>query len=168
MGFESLFADDQDVRLISVVRSPDDCMHLLQTVAPDTVVVDYDMDGANGLCEELTNRWPAIPVFALSTVLGDVAVRAAIDAGVVGFVSKRSSADYIRQAVKNVADGQSVLDPTVTRSVISWVTGIQFNPAEVDDRLSGQELQVLRLVAQGESNKRIASRLGLRENTVNT
>jgi len=168
LGFEALFADDQDVQSMSIVSSPDDGLHLLRSATPDVVIVDYDMEGAAGLCEELSARWPAIPVFVLSTALNDEVVRSAIEAGVVGFVSKRNDAHYIRDAVKSVADGQSVLDPSVTRSVISWVTGLDVKRADVSGRLSGQELQVLRLVARGESNKRIARRLGLSENTVKT
>jgi DNA-binding NarL/FixJ family response regulator len=168
MGFEALFAGDQDVGPISVVTSPDDCLHLLRTAIPDVVVVDEDMEGAIGLCQEVSARWPAIPIFVLSTVLDDGAVRAAIDAGATGFVGKQSEADYLRNAVKSVADGQSVLDPRVTRAVISWVTGDHNEADEASERLSGQELQVLRFVARGESNKRIATKMGISENTVKT
>jgi len=167
IGFNALFSDDPDVHPISVVASPDDFMELLKSTIPDVAIVDYDTDGAIGLTEVMSVRWPLIAVLVVSTLLTDELVRAALDAGVGGFVSKRNEPEYFRKAVKSVADGQSVLDPRVTRSVIAWATGDRAG-AEANGRLSGQELQVLRLVARGESNKRIARRLGLSENTVKT
>jgi DNA-binding NarL/FixJ family response regulator len=168
MGFEALVADDREAQLIAVATSPDDCLQLLMSTVPDLVAVDYDMDDAVGLCEQLSARWPALPVLVLATVLSDVAVHAALYAGVVGFVSKRNDCEYLRNAVKRVADGQSVLDPRVTRSVIAWATGGHAGPGQIGEWLSGRELQVLRLVARGESNKRVATRMGLSESTVKT
>jgi DNA-binding NarL/FixJ family response regulator len=117
MGFAALFADDRDAQPISVVTSPDACMHVLQRVIPDVVVVDCDTDGAVELCERVAAQSPGLPVLVLVTTISNTALHAAIDAGVVGFVSKRNEAEYVRNAVKTVAGGRSILDPKVTRSV---------------------------------------------------
>ncbi len=167
LGFEALAADDDTFELVAQANAQRG-MRLLEESRPDVVVLDFGIDGgrAISLCKTISQRWPALPVLMLSNVLDDEAVKAAIEAGARGYLYENADRERLRSAVEWLAQGQGVLDPLVTRRVMNWATrnGSEAAP----DTLSEKEVEVLRLVSQGEPNKRIAKAMGVSENTVKT
>jgi two-component system, NarL family, response regulator DevR len=167
-GFEALASGYADLELAGVASTTPEAEALIRRTNPDVVLIDYGLaeDHALPLCRAVTQLRPATPVLVISGVLDDEAVRGSIEAGAHGYLYKDIETDELRTAIRSLHAGASVLDPRVTGRVIAWAS---HQPGDTpEDTLSAREVEVMRRVARGESNKEIARRLGLSENTVKT
>jgi DNA-binding NarL/FixJ family response regulator len=147
-----------------------------RALEPDVVLMDVRMPGIDGI--EATRRIVAagVPtrVLVLTTFRHDEYVWGALRAGASGFLLKRASPERLVDAVRTVASGEALLDPSVTRDLVDHFVRLSGSAApESDDRrrldqLTSREAQVLRLVAQGYSNDEIADLLVIAESTAKT
>lgn len=152
---------------ISVVGEAGDgrqAKSMVAALGPDVVLMDISMPQVNGI--EATRLihadFPGVAVVIISVYDDDQYVRAAITAGAAGYLLKTVDAQELRDAVVRAASGQTALSPMVARTVMSMVA----HPKGTDRTLSERELEVLRLVARGASNKSIGSALWLSPRTV--
>jgi len=167
-GFEAVAEAYSDLDLLGVAAAADEVAQLVEETDPDVVLIDYGFAGEDAMraCRLLTGRRPYLPVLVISAVLSDEAVRSAIGSGARGYLYKDVDPDGLRTAIRRLAAGESVLDPRVTGRVILWAS--RQPPDSSDDTLSAREAEVVRRVARGDSNKEIAARLGISQNTVKT
>jgi len=138
---------------------------------PDIVVMDIGMKGMNGIeaTQRLRKDYPAVRVVALSTHADKRYVRNMIQAGASAYVLKESASDDLLRAVQAAARGEHYLSPRVTGSVLeSWNTSSAPESSSVYELLGSREREVLKLLADGQSSKEIAGRLGLAVKTVET
>jgi DNA-binding NarL/FixJ family response regulator len=157
---------------IDVVGEAGDGEQALRRVAetrPDVVLMDLRMPVLDGI--EATRRLrashPDVKVLALTTFDGDEEVFAALRAGAVGYLLKDVSGDRLVDAVLAAARGESVLQPSVAAKVVARVAELPDPGAAAPaSPLSERELEVLRQLAQGRSNREIAGALYLTEGTV--
>ncbi|MCG5214567.1 response regulator transcription factor [Streptosporangium sp. KLBMP 9127] len=180
-----LVVDDQELirgGLTALLRAQDDMevvgeaadgMEALAQVAqthPDVVLMDIRMPVMDGI--EATRRMPPeTRVLILTTFNIDEHVFAALRAGAAGFLLKDSPPRELIEAVRVVAAGEALLDPTVTQRLIdAYVShpGGHHIIVEGLDDLTERETEVLKLVAQGLSNREIATRLYVSDGTVKT
>jgi two-component system, NarL family, response regulator DevR len=136
---------------------------------PDVVVMDVKLDDRSGIeaTREIRAARPATRVIIFTAFADDEAVFASLMAGASGYVLKRTRADDLVRAIRVVAGGESLLDPAVTEAIFEQVR--RSKPLVGDERLSRlspREDRVLDLVAQGRTNRQIASSLNLSERTV--
>lgn len=126
---------------------------------PDLVLLDIQLKGLNGLdgMALVQRRWPDTPVLILSSDASPATVRSALDRGAHAFSSKADGADHILSMIRQLLRGEAPSTPEQAEGVPSMAGEL---------RLTARQCEVLDLVSQGLSNKLIARRLGLSENTV--
>jgi DNA-binding NarL/FixJ family response regulator len=132
-------------------------------------LLDIQMPGLNGVevSRQIRSRFPQVQVLILTAYDDDAYVFAALQAGANGYLLKTASVDELLAAVRDVYRGQSALSPAVTDKVVHQLqTGKPRGAAEQVERLSGRELEILRLAATGQTNKEIGARLFLSDRTV--
>jgi DNA-binding NarL/FixJ family response regulator len=141
-------------------------------LAPDVVLMDLHMPVLDGIAaaRRLRVEQPAVRVLALTTFDDDEDVFAALRAGAVGYLLKDVSSDRLVEALLAAARGESVLQPSVAARVVARFAELPEDspprPQPLVVPLSDRELEVLRLLADGGSNREIASALFLAEGTV--
>ncbi len=165
-GIRQLLESEEDLQVIAEAGDGEEAQSLIQTHKPDVAVLDIQMPKASGI--EVT-RWvrahlPQVGVLILTAYDDDPYVMAVLQAGANGYVLKTASTDELVQAVRDVNEGKSALDPAVTRKLMSNLFRRSETP--VVEPLTDRELDVLRLAAKGFTNKAIGVQLGISDRTV--
>jgi len=148
-----------------------EAVRLSAALRPDVVLMDLRMPVLDGIgaTRRLHVDQPGVRVLALTTFDDDEEVFAALRAGAVGYLLKDVSADRLVEAVLAAARGESVLQPSVAAKVVARFAQLDDTPAPAQPLavpLSDRELEVVRLLARGRSNREIAADLYLAEGTV--
>lgn len=136
---------------------------------PDVVLMDVRLPDGSGVdaCRDILASCPEMRVIFLTSYADDDSVLAAVLAGAHGYVLKEIDSVALVRAIHLVAEGQSILDPTVTERALRWLRSLGNGPQLPGiEQLSAQEERVLALVAEGQTNKEIANALGLSDKTV--
>ena len=138
--------------------------------AAGVVIMDVSMPGLNGAqaTAEVREHCPDIKVLALSVHEDTSYLLKLLEAGASGYVLKRSAADMLIQAIRTIAEGGTYLDPAIAGKVVGNLLSRSASGAPPDAELSEREADVVRLIAQGYSNKEIATQLQLSIKTVET
>jgi two-component system response regulator DevR len=140
----------------------------VESSRPDVVIMDVRLPGRSGIeaCREIRSAFPDTKVLMLTAHSDDEALFSSIMAGAAGFVLKQVRGGDLVGAVRQVARGESLLDPTVTARVLARLRGegAQANDGTAD--LTAQERKILDLVAEGMTNRQIAEKVFLAEKTV--
>ena len=146
-----------------------EAMRLAEDIHPQLVLMDIRMPGVDGLdaTRGIKSRWPEIKVLVLTSFAADDKVFPAVKAGALGYLLKDSSPEELVEAFHRVHCGEPSLEPDIARKVLQELS----HPGKekpTSDPLTGRELEVLRLISQGLSNKEIASKIFIAEWTVRT
>lgn len=142
-------------------------MRRLPAVRPDVAILDVRLPDGNGVevCREIRSRHPEIQCLMLTSFADDEALFDAIMAGAAGYVLKQVRGSDLVDSVRRVAAGQSLLDPTVTATVLDHLRRGPKDEQGVG-QLTEQERKILDLLAEGLTNLQIGERLYLAEKTV--
>ncbi|OQY91158.1 MAG: hypothetical protein B6D38_00750 [Anaerolineae bacterium UTCFX1] len=164
-GIRQLLESADDLKVIAEAGDGEEAQALIEQHKPDVAVLDIQMPKASGI--EVT-RWvrshlPEIGVLILTAYDDDPYVMAVLQAGANGYVLKTGQPDELIQAVRDVYEGKSALDPTITRKLMS---NIFQKPEKSVESLTERELDVLRLTAKGFTNKAIGMQLSISDRTV--
>ncbi|HEX9474591.1 MAG TPA: response regulator transcription factor [Steroidobacteraceae bacterium] len=146
-----------------------ECLARVQELNPDILVLDITMPEMNGeqVAHELHQRYPDLKIVALSGYTDRQFVRALIRSGAVGYVVKSASGRELIQALRAVASGQSYLSPEVTGVVMRLWDESARNSGQSETAILGRrEKEVLKLIAEGHRNTKIAARMGIAVATV--
>jgi DNA-binding NarL/FixJ family response regulator len=169
-GFRSILSSEPDIDVVGEAGDGVEALQLVRTLAPDVVLMDIRMPHLDGLeATRIMLAESSSRVVILTTFDSDDYVYEALRAGASGFLLKDAPADQLLTAIRCAASGDALIDPTVTRRLITLFTrpvrGTDISPAQLRD-LTDRELQVLRLIAGGRSNAEIAADLVIEESTV--
>lgn len=164
-ALRAVVESDGDMLVVGEASSGEEALGDIERVTPDLVLLDLRMPGIGGVetCRRLLESWPGLRVVVLTSYGDDDEVFGVLTAGAVGYIMKDTSPEALLQALRGVADGQTVLDSDVARRVIDAGGP---GPAPFDPGLSERETDVLTLLARGWSNRRIARELWITEPTV--
>lgn len=167
MGFKLLLEAAADVKVIAEAESGEQALKLYAEHKPDVVVMDITMPGMGGMeaIERILARDAQARILVLSAHEDSVHPKRVLNAGAVGYLTKRSAADELIKAIRTVASGKRYLEASVAQQMaIQQLSGEQ-NPVDV---LSGREFEVFMALAQGKSTNEIAEALHLSPRTVGT
>jgi DNA-binding NarL/FixJ family response regulator len=168
-GLARLIADSGDLEVIAEAADGEEALRLATAKRPDVAVIDISMPGMDGLAvaEELLRRYPGLPVVILTMYEEEQYVVRALEAGVMGYVSKRSAPEQLVTAIRRVAGGSRYLsDEAAEMLVLRTARGARGQSPL--DTLSAREMQVLRQLALGQTNREIAAAYHISVKTVDT
>jgi two-component system NarL family response regulator len=158
-GLTAIFKSQKDIKIIAEAGDGDEALKLYDELYPDVVLLDLRMPNKDGLHAiiELMTRNPKPRIIVMTTYESEEDIRRTLKAGAKGYLAKGTAPQEIRDAVRKVAKGDSLLPP----SIASKLAESMAHP-----ELSERELQVLQYMAKGRSNKEIGQVLYISENTV--
>jgi len=166
-GVKELLEADGDLEVVGEAATAAEALARIPPTRPDVGVLDVRLPDGDGVqvCREIRSAHPEIQCLMLTSFADDEALFQAIMAGASGYVLKQIKGADVVEAVRAVASGWSLLDPSVTARVLERLR----SGSEEDEllaRLSPQERNILRLIADGLTNRQIAEQVHLAEKTV--
>jgi DNA-binding NarL/FixJ family response regulator len=171
-GLRILLELESDLEVVGEVENGQAALEAYADLEPDVVLMDVRMPGMDGVeaTWRLRERWPEARVVILTTFDDDEYVFEGLRAGAQGYLLKDVSGHDLAEAVRTVAGGGALIEPSVARKVVAEFARMA-PPARVPDAglaepLSEREREILQLMAQGLSNREIADRLVLAQGTV--
>ncbi len=164
-GLRMFLGLDPELEVVGEAADGAEAVRLARQLQPDVVLMDLLMPVMDGITATATIRreLPDTEVLALTSVLEDASVVGAVRAGAIGYLLKDTQAEVLCQAIKAAAAGQVQLTPKAAARLMQAVSA----PVSTEE-LTERETEVLRLLAQGQSNKQIARSLHITEKTVKT
>jgi two-component system, NarL family, response regulator LiaR len=164
-GLRMFLSLDPDFEIVGEAADGNAALKLARELQPDVVLMDLLMPGMDGIEATgiLRKEMPDIEVIALTSVLEDSSVVGAIRAGAIGYLLKDTEANELIRSIKAAAEGQVQLSPQAAARLMREVRA-----PESPEALTERETEVLRLLAQGQSNKEVARALSIGEKTVKT
>lgn len=169
IGLTGLLNRTPTIQVVGEAGTVAQAVEEVARLKPDVVLMDLRLSDGSGLeaCRDILAAQPDVRVLFLTSYSDDEAVTATLLARASGYLLKDIGREALIRAIEAVADGQSILDPRVTRSVVDRVRTLLEAPAtRRKDDLSPQEARVLALVVEGKTNKEIARALDLSAKTV--
>jgi two-component system response regulator DevR len=166
-GVRELLESNDDIEVVGEASTAAEGMARIPAVRPDVAVVDMRLPDGNGVevCREVRSRDESIHCLILTSFADDEALFDSIMAGAAGYLLKQIKGTDLVDAIRRVAQGQSLLDPIVTARVMER---LRKGPEEDERlaRLTEQERKILDLIAEGLTNPQIGERQFLAEKTV--
>ncbi len=162
-GLRMFLVRDPDLEVVGEAADGADALEQARQMRPDVVIMDLLLPIMDGIAatQVIRRELPETEVIALTSVLESASVVEAIRAGAIGYMLKDTQASELRKAIKAAAAGQVQVSPQASVYLLNAV-----RTPELPEPLTPREMDVMRLLAQGQSNKEIAHTLYLVEETV--
>lgn len=159
-----------EIEIIGEARDGKEAVEMTIKLLPDVVLMDLEMPNMNGIeaTREIIKSCPNIKIMMLTSFSDQDHVIPAIEAGASGYQLKDIEPDELVQAIIHLKNGENQLHPKATSHLLSHVTANSSEERKPLDGLTKRELEVLKEIAKGKSNKEIASDLFITEKTVKT
>ena len=169
-GLLQVLGAEPDLEVVGEARDGIEAIELAAELLPDVVLMDVKMPTVNGIeaARRIRAAQPSVRVLMLTESEDEEDLYAAVRAGATGYLLKEVGIDEIGGAIRAVAAGQALVSPGMTTKLLSEFNALSRRLEEEHDgrRLTDRELEVLRLIARGMSNKDIGADLVIAENTV--
>ncbi len=172
IGLKSLLQRVPDFEVVAEAGSADETLEKIKRLEaegtlPDVIVMDVRMPGGTGIeaCRAIRSKHPHIKVIMLTSYTDDEAIFASVMAGASGYVLKQVGSEDLIRGIRTVHAGGSLLDPSTTQRVLERMRQRDTLDEEIEP-LTEQEKRLLRLIAEGKTNKEIAQIVYLSEKTV--
>ena len=166
-GLRAILEEDPAFRVIGEARQGEEAVSMIRSLKPDVVLLDLMMPLLDGIeVARIVRQDPSLTcrILMLTSFLDAEKVRNAIQAGAVGYLLKDVRKDDLFLAIKDASEGNPTLHPDAVRALLDHVNARK-SPSPIQD-LTLREVDVLKLIAKGKSNKEIGASLSLTEGTV--
>jgi NarL family two-component system response regulator LiaR len=168
-GIKVLIATEKDMQVVGEAENGAEAVEKAASLKPDVILMDLVMPVMDGIeaTSRITAKQPGAKILVLTSFAADDKVFPAMKAGALGYLLKDSSPGQLLEAIRQVSLGEPSLEPAIARKVLQELS----NPAQgtpTAEPLTPRELDVLRLISQGLSNKEIAAKIFVAEWTVRT
>lgn len=169
-GVRALLATEPDIQIVGEASNGAEAVTQAEALCPDVILMDLMMPKLDGIeaTRQITAKIPGARVIVLTSFAADEKVFPAIKAGALGYLLKDSGPEELVRAIHQVHRGEPSLEPSIARKVLFELAQPPKQQPLTTDPLTERELDVLRLIAQGCSNKEIALKLSVSELTVRT
>mgnify|MGYP002621998127 FL=1 len=167
MGFRLLLEGASDIKVVAEADSGEEAVKRFSEVRPDVIVMDISMPGIGGLeaIDRIIAREPAARILVLSAHEDAMHARRVLKAGAAGYLTKRTAAEELIKAIRQVHQGKTYLEPEIAQQLAMQQLSGARNPV---DALSEKEFKVFLALAKGQSVQEIAEVMSLSPRTVGT
>jgi two-component system invasion response regulator UvrY len=167
MGFKMLIEAEDDITVIGEAESGEVAIKLFQELKPDIIVMDITMPGIGGIeaIDRIMAKDKNTKILVLSAHEDSVHPMRVLNAGAMGYLTKRSAAEELIKAIKSIHQGKRYLEPSIAQQMAITQLSGESNPVEI---LSDREFEVFIALAKGKSTNDIADTLCLSPRTVGT
>lgn len=169
MGLRTLLERHEDLEIIGEAASAQEAVDTALKTLPDVVLMDVRLPDRSGIeaCREIRTAEPGIRVLMLTSYSDEEAVISSVLAGAAGYILKKIEAGNLYNAIHAVSNGETLMDQAIVQKVMKKIHVMQGGVTEPGmDSLSDREKEILKLVADGLTNKEIAERVFLSDKTV--
>ncbi|MBI5812026.1 MAG: response regulator transcription factor [Meiothermus silvanus] len=162
-GMKLYLATDSSIEVVGEAKNGQEALTQVEKLEPDVVIMDLLMPVMDGISaiREIKKRFPEVEIVAVTSVLEDKKVVDAVQAGAMGYLLKDTDAAALSEAIHAASRGEVRLHPEAAKRLMREV-----RTPEMRESLTPRETEILKLLAQGQSNKHIARETGVEERTV--
>ncbi len=163
-GLAAVLANQSDFVVVGSVGSGEDAVQAATDLVPDVVLMDLDLPGISGIeaTRLIVQQHPSVKVMIISTFEEPHDIAAAIEAGARGYYAKHVRPEELVTAIRSIVTEDTALSPSIAARLI------EAGGVKSPNDLTPREREVLDLIVEGNTNRQIASRLGISEKTVKT
>jgi DNA-binding NarL/FixJ family response regulator len=168
-GVRALLQNMTGVQVVAEAGNGREALRLVEEMQPDVALMDIAMAELNGLeaAARIAREHPRTRVIMLSMHATEEYVVQALRAGACGYLLKNAGAAELEKAIKHVAEGETFLSPAISRQVSDYIRRVGQEPTSLD-RLTPRQREILQLIAEGHTTKKIAQLLSISVKTVET
>jgi len=170
-GIKSLLANEEEIEVIGEAKNGREALTIIEETLPDVILMDIAMPGLNGLeaTRRIKKRFPRMKVLVLTMYTNEEYIFQILNAGANGYLVKETAFQDLISAIKAVYKNEAFMSPSISKKVInSYIKRAQNDEQETCEILTTREREILQLIAEGNSSKKIAELLFISPKTVET
>ena len=169
-GMALRISAERDLKVCGETATQDEALALVEQVSPHLMIVDISLKRGHGieLIKQVKSRYPSVKMLVVSGYQESLYAERALRAGALGYLNKQESNDKLIEAIRTVLNGERYLSAELTRRLVGQALGNCDETKTLIEQLTDRELEILRMIGQGQTSGAIANNLLLSPHTIDT